>query len=436
MEFIKLVQQKDQKSDNLIIVGTVLLVILIMSAIVFWPNGPKHRLLAYLPESASFYIHWMSEDYFYKGFLAENELTQEIADLKNILQGDFLNLQEILWFQTDNNLANNNYLLRFSRLPRSSIEKLQQRYPEINIFSPQKNILLINDGTKIENLEVSDKGINYFDDGISFYWTKGKSPQFLGDIAALVEPAFSSESILVNWQKSQSKNQFSLLENKAVKNYDIKYFLTPRHFDIALGFNSVLSPDWSNKLSNGLLQNIIDSLPYYNLNQDAIERRILTDSMIWQKDDAWILASYKDFNVDILDFIRNFKVGEQNKVLSDGTAYVELVAADDQTIVEHQIGDQKVIQIDQVFSLNIGQQHYLGNKLELLAELIVEKYSLLDFFQFCGAWPDSNIGDFVYLKTDNLSAGQLKEYLLSNNINYFQAFSYSTGTISGLNICF
>lgn len=436
MEFIKLVQQKDQKSDNRIIIGTVLLVILIMSAIVFWPSGSSHRLLTFLPDNVSFYVHWTNKDYFNQSFLSNETLNREIEELKNVLSGDFLNLQEVLWFEIDNNSANNNYLLRFSRLPRSSVEKLQTRYPDFNIYSPQKNILLINKGNKIDDLQAAEPNGFNFAKGVSFYWVKNQAPQFLQDIAVFLEPAFYGDNILINWQSSQSQNRLALREQRPVDMYDIKYFLSPRDFDIALGFNSQLSETWSEQLSQEVLPSIFDSLPYYNLDKDVILERLLADSILWQKDDGWILASYQDFGLDILSFIQNLNVQEERAVLADGTAYIELVAAENQNIINHQIKGQTVRQIDKVFVVDIGQQHYLSNKLELIEQLLSTDYYLQDLFQSCGVLSDGKIGDFVYLNADVLSDGPLKNYLLANNLGNLQAFSYATGTISGINVCF
>jgi len=436
VDFLKLVQKKEQIADNKIIIATVILVVLIMSAIVFWPGASQHKLLTYLPEGASFYWHWTSKNYFSQDFLAQTEVDSRMDELKNILGSNFLNLQEVLWFQVDNNSANDNYLLRFSRLPRSYVRDLEDRRLDFRVYSPAKNILLINKGKSIDNLIANPDKTDYFDAGMSIYWQKNQAPDFLQELAGTLEPLFSTNDVLINWQKvSLQRNKLVLLEERAVGVKDFKNFFTPADFELAFGFGSQMSDDLAGKISNDLLKPFFDSLPYYHLSKTAIKERILKDTIVWQKGDGWLLASHQPFRENILDFIHNLKVEEVARVLSDGTAYTELVAAKDQTIIEQQINGQKILQIDQIFLWDIGEQHYLTNRREMIENLSSDNHYLVNILQDCVSM-DAQIGDFIYLATANLPTGQIKDYLLDNQVSKLEMFSFATGTISGLNICF
>ena len=123
-------------------------------------------------------------------------------------------------------------------------------------------------------------------------------------------------------------------------------------------------------------------------------------------------------------------------VLSDGTAYIELIAAEQQDIIEHQINDQQVSQIDQLFLWDIGDQHYLSNKKELIEELTTHNYHLASLLDDCLGQIDVRIGDFIYFNNKNILEGPIKNYLLNKNIDSLQMVSYATGTITGINICF
>jgi len=436
VDFLKLVQKKEQKIDNKIIVSTVVLVVLIMSVIVFWPTKQKQHLLTYLPANVSFYYHFTSKKELSQAFFAQEIVDTKTIELEKLLAGDFLNLQEVLWFQTIGDTTQDSYLLKFSRLPKSFLDNFAKKNSEFKASSPEKNILVITKGELAFDLAANQETQQYFSQGISIYWQKNQAPEFLNSLATIVEPIFIGEDVLLNLQKLPAgKNRLSLLEKRNSDLRDIKYFLTPEKFDSVLAFNSILSDEMAENISNNLLRTLFDSLPYYNLSTEVIKNRILSDSMIWQKSDGWILASDKTWQDSILDFMKTFKVKEVAKVLSDGTAYTELVASDEQAVIEHQINGQKVLQMDQLFIFDIGDQHYLSNKKDLIEELTLARHYLKDFLSDC-LDQEATVGDFVSLNSSDIPTGVIKDYLLTNNISSLKALSYTTGTVSGLNICF
>ena len=91
--------------------------------------------------------------------------------------------------------------------------------------------------------------------------------------------------------------------------------------------------------------------------------------------------------------------------------------------------------IDQIFLWDIGEQHYLTNRREMIENLSSDNHYLVNILQDCVSM-DAQIGDFIYLATANLPTGQIKDYLLDNQVSKLEMFSFATGTISGLNICF
>lgn len=437
MDFLKLVQKKEQKIDNKIIVSTVILVVLIMSVVVFWPTKQKQHLLTYLPANVSFYYHFTSKKELNQVFFAQEIVDTKTIELEKLLAADFLNLQEVLWFQTAGDTTQDSYLLKFSRLPKSFLDNFAKKNSEFKAFSPEKNILVLTKEELATDLAAKPETQEYFSQGISIYWQKNQVPEFLNSLVAIVEPVFIGEDVLLNLQKLPAGgNRLSLLEKRNLDFRDIKYFLSPKEFNSVLAFNSVLSDDLAENISDNLLKTLFDSLPYYNLSTEVIKNRILSGSMIWQKGDGWILASDKAWQDSILDFMKTFKVKEVSKVLADGTAYTELVASDEQAITEHQINGQKVFQIDQLFIFDVGDQHYLSNKKELIEELTLSRHYLKDFVSDCLAEPEVVVGDFVFLSSSDIPSGAIKDYLLTNNISSLKAVSYTTGTVSGLNICF
>jgi hypothetical protein len=435
VDFLNLVQRKEHKTDNKIIIATVFLVVLIMSSIVFWPTSSKYNLLTYLPDDTSFYYHFTNKDTFSDNFLNQEMPSEKILELEGVLGGNFLNLQEIIWFQVDGN-QDDNYLLRFSRLPKDILEDFATE-TSFRFASPQKNMLLISSGQELGLLEVDlDKNI-YFEKGISVYWQKNKSPEFLEEISTAVEPVFAGDDVLLNWQKlTKGKNKISLLENKTSELKDLKDFLMPEDFDLVFGFRNGINNLVPQNFSINMLKSLFDSLPYYNLNNEVIKNRILQDTIVWQKDDAWILASNTLWQEDILNFIDSFEVKEVPGVLSDGTAYIELVANSDQSTIEHQINGQKVLQIDELFIWDIGEQHYLSNSKKAIEDLTTHNNYLSGLLEDCSADLDSKIGDFMYFETKDIVEGKIKDYLVNNKINSLKMSSYATGSISGLNICF
>lgn len=437
MDFLKLIQQKEQKIDNKIIMAMVILVFLIMSAVVFWPTHKKNYLLAYLPDDASFYYHFTTKKDLTQAFFAKEIVQERTVELEKLLAGNFLNLQEVLWFQTAGDITNNSYLLKFSRLPKSFLDDLAKENSQLKAYSPEKNILLITEKDLVAPLLANEQKKIYFPQGASIYWQKNKAPEFLNSLASILEPVFQGEDLLLNWQKlSDGKTRLSLLENNQSDIKNIKYFLTPENFDSVLAFNKTLPDDLAENISTNLLKVFFDSLPYYNLSSQVLKSRILTDSIIWQDGETWLLASDKPWQDDILDFMKTLTVKEVPKVLSDGTAYTELVAADEQTIIEHQINGQMVQQIDQLFIWETQGKHYLSNKKELIAELTISKRYLKDLWFDCLDDAELSVGDFMSFTSQDIPAGVIKDYLLANNISSLKAISYATGTMSGLNVCF
>lgn len=437
MDFIKLVQKKEQILDNKLIIGLVFVIILIISVIIFWPRSSKHQLLSYLPPETSFYWHWTNKNYFSQDFWQIAEPNNRLKYLENVLGSNFFNLQEILWFQLEGNSVNNNYLLRFSRLPQSFVNDLQSKNPDLNIYNPQPNILLINRGKNLTSLTAELENKSYFSEGVSVYWQKNKAPDFLSELSVILEPLFSGQEVFINWQNDfQQINRVVLLDQNSTNIKNFKNFFIPSKFDLAFGFGKQIDNDLAENISNNLLKSFFDTLPYYNLSVEAIGERILNDALLWQDGDNWILASHQPFTENIFDFIKNLKVEETKKVLADGTAYTELVAAKDQDIQEHQINGQKILQIDEVFLWDIGEQHYLSNSQALMTDLSTGRHHLSDLLKNCSSNLTADIGDLLYLKTANLPDSQLKNYLTNHQITKLEMFSYATGTISGLNICF
>lgn len=437
MDFLKLIQQKEQKIDNKIIMAMVILLILIMSVVVFWPTHKKNYLLAYLPDNTSFYYHFTTKKDLAQAFFAKEIVQERTVELEKLLAGNFLNLQEVLWFQTSSDTTNNSYLLKFSRLPKSFLEDFAKENFQLKAYSPEKNILLITEKDLVAPLLANEQKQIYFSQGASIYWQKNKAPEFLNSLANILEPVFQGEELLLNWRKlPDGKTRLSLLEKNQSDIKNIKYFLTPENFDSVLAFNSSLGDDLAENISNSLLKAFFDSLPYYNLSSQVIKNRLLTDSIIWQDGEAWLLASDKPWQDNILDFMKTFKVKEVPKVLSDGTAYTELVASDEQTIIEHQINGQKVQQIDQLFIWETQGKYYLSNKKELIVELTTSRRYLKDLWFDCLDDTELEVGDFISFTSQDIPAGSIKDYLLANNITSLKAISYATDTMSGLNVCF
>jgi len=436
VDFLKLVQQKEQKIDNKIIIIVVFLLLVLISLIMFWPKDAKHNLLAYLPKNVSFYYHITDKKNISQPFFPQEIVQDRISELEDVLGNNFLNLQEIVWFQVDGSLDTNNYLLQFSRLPKSTIDDLATNYPNYIFYSPRKNVLLITQEELPVFVEASQEKEQYFFDGLSIYWKKNESPQFLDSLADVLEPIFVGDEVLLNWHAiSKTKHGLRFVENRVLRHKDIGGFLIPKNFDLAVAFTSDISDSLAKDITDNLLRTLFNSLPYYNLSTEVIKNKILSDSILWQRGEDWILASDSDWRDSILDFIKTIKTKEVSKVLADGTAYKELVAADDQAIVDYQINGQTVSQIDQLFIWDIDQEHYLSNSRQLIEELTSYNRYLNTLANDC-LGDDVSIGDFVYLDTQNIVDSPVRQYLLDNNINNLQMFSYTTGTISGLDVCF
>jgi len=86
--------------------------------------------------------------------------------------------------------------------------------------------------------------------------------------------------------------------------------------------------------------------------------------------------------------------------------------------------------------IDLAGRYYLSNQEELIKEVITNSRALKNSWQFCLSDQSLLVGDFIDLNFDKLADSSLKNYFLQHNINHLQALSYSTSTISTIELCF
>lgn len=435
MDFLKLVQKKENKLDNGIIIFSAIVLFSVIAGILLWPQRDKTSLVSYLPADTSFYLQfsdfkkqWSDDKRSEYPFL-DQSLEEHFTNLENILASNYLNLEEVVIFQLDREEKVDNYLLRFSRLPKSFVSDGQNISQDFNLYSLDKNVLLIAYQDFDYKTDYDKKEVLFDRPGLNLYWQKEKIASWLKEVSYWLEPLYTDNEIFVNLSLDNKNTRVFLLQNTTSDLKSTNSFIMPADFDIAFGF-------FNNDLQNELpIKEIIKSLPYTNISQDWINNRLLTDSLYFAKGESWILASYNDWVSDWSYLLSNVKLEEKNRSLSDGTVYVELLASADQGPQKHEINGQELWQIDNLWAWSIGDRHYLSNDRQMMENITSRNVYLDKFFANCMD-KQAILGDFLYIDKNNQENSALKQFLIDNNLEKLQITSYSSSTYQGLGLCF
>jgi len=447
VNFSQLFKEKSKFLDiKVILVIAVLIICLVITKL--WSVAPQLSARDFLPLNTSFFYEWTSQKSLTDNLppqliIFDDQLPMEKADFLRQNLGDlFDNLQEAIWFKVAGS-EEDNYLVKFSKLSSKSFKNWHEKHPEVIYYQPSDNILMLTDSVELIN---SIKGkiighftVNHLSKGINIYWQLNQPPDFLYNFSSFL--AYSSENpeIFMNIQSvGQKQNKVNLFQinNQPLDIEQNVLFKIPSDFDLAIGFNASSTESLSNFLNKNLLIPIYDGLPYYNLSNQKISQYFLGDNIIFQDDDGWLMINQEDYQQKTLDLADSFEVQEINKVLPDGTAYTELIASQEQTIVEHEFADQKYWQIDGLFGIQLENYYYLSNRQYLIEDLITSDKKINNLWADCLDNSSYRVRDFIFWPTDKLPDIPIKAYLEENNLQSLDIFSYYNSAITGLQWCF
>jgi len=427
----------DKKKINIKIVLVLLSFIIFIFLSIIIPNTSKVKMIDFLPEDSSFYYHWTNKDSFFNSFnnpFLDKQVSQEkIDNLDNIFNESFDNAQEIIWFRV-NNSKEDHFLVLFSRLPYNFFDELNS---DKYLFKRlDKRIVLVTKSKEllgnISLLSDSKFKINDFNSGINIYWQFDTAE----DILSNTFPLLSSKNTFVNISEKKNKQVINIFQknNEEFIKKDISLLQIPKDFDSIIGFSSSSTINFSNFVYNNILLSQFYSLPIYYSNDEELKDYFLRDNIIIQDENNYLVIN-KYNKYDLTNFFTSFSLTEVKKTLLDGTLYTELVFNEEEKKINHSFKEYNYWQMDNLFGIELNGYNYLSNRQYLIEDMLSD-YIYLDELWKEYINNEGSVEDFVYLKTNKLPDGELKEYLKENSINSLDILSYTNNISKGYIIIF
>ena len=425
---------------KILLVLAVLIVALLIA--MFWSDEPDVYAKDFLPDNTSFYYQWTNsqsiKDNPWHNFklFDNNQADLNLSTVLDILINSQSRLEELVWFKTGSD--ENHYLLRLSSLSQSYVDQLKTEHPELAFYRPNKKILLITTSPelidKLPKLLNNKFSVNNISSGISIYWHLDSAPEFLQKLSTWLQPMFVEPEIFVNFQNADSNlnkiNAWQVKDNN-LSEISNNFFVQTRRlkdFDNVIGMSASSTQAFDSFIETNLLQDQFNSLP-------ASKKYFFDNNIIWQHEDNWLMTSDQDWQALSLDLASSFDLQEVTKVLSDGTAYVELMASSSPEIIQHAYYEQNYWQIDGLYGAQRDSVYYLSNKQYLIEDILSSDYMLRSIWVDCFE-NNNQINDFVVWQTNKLNNSSIKEYLESQDINSIRFVSYSNDDINGWQLCF
>ncbi|MBT6690979.1 hypothetical protein HOB10_01445 [Candidatus Parcubacteria bacterium] len=449
MNFLKLVKKKEKKFDFKIVIALLVLAILLFLVRFLAPQSNVYAR-DFLPQDTTFYFQWTNQKVLLQNeadntrFFDTSVPQEHLETLQGILGKDFSNLKEVIWFRTESAQDVNHYLVRFSSLPGKFLDSLQNSNPDYFYFQPSRDILLISEsdalGQSLPELIVKRFTVNYIDQGLNIYWFPGSKPEFLSSWDNLLPEQLLARDIFINLQTTKGHVRLNLyqtrLEGGSHKPHPLSGARLLADFDLMAGFQASSTEFATNFISRDIILQLYNALPYYNLNQEEINNYILSDSILIQDGAGWLLVGKDDWQGLAIDLAHDFELQEVSKLLPDGTTYIELLAGEEQPVLEHEFSQLKYWQIDGLYGISLDNMYYLSNEAFLLEGIINNNRPLSSVFGDCLSDSSYEIGDFISLEVDQVPASSLRDYLETKNIGTLDIFSYQNSTVEGLQLCF
>ena len=401
----------------------------------------------FLPPDTNFYYHWSNQ-----AALSENSTKlfdtivpeEHLKHLQGTVGVGFDDLEEVIWFTTEAAPENNHYLLRFSKLPSKYLDNLQNSKLDYHLWQPSDNILLLSDSAtaneSLPGLVVPHFTINNINQGINIYWSPGYQPGFLSVWDDWLPKHVLARDVFVNLQSVGGHLRLNLYQLRSVDSPNRAHRLStarlPDNFGVISGFQASSTAVGGDFISRDIILPLYDALPYYNLNQQEIKDYILSDNILVQDKQDWLLVGEDDWQSMAMSLAKDFELQEVTKSLPDGTTYIELIANEEQLAMVHDFEQWQYWQIDGLYGISLDNLHYLSNQPSLLEDIIINSRPLKSLFGDCLYDHSYQIGDFLKFNTNQVADSSIKTYLSSKNIVWLELFSYQNSVVEGLQLCF
>lgn len=408
----------------------------------FWSVKSEVYAFDLLPPETNFYYEWPDKDTFdlelsqNVPFLELSAPNSHLNDIKVLLGNRFIDVEEIVWFQVKQN-DEDYYLIRLRSLSDKFIENLQNSQSKYKLRKARDGVLFVytQEDLLLPDLVDGRFSVNHIKKGNNIYWQIEDSPDFLVDFSDNIKPFVKYQDTYLNIE-SNSLNLFQIYNESSVLDNRFSDILFPQDFDILLGLRASSTESMVNYISNQVILANFNNLPYFNLTQDKFNDYFLSDSVLWQRADDWLLIKQDDWWPLITDLASSLQLEEKKSLLPDGTAYVELVVKENQLTQHFKYMGHELWQIDDIFGTNIDRNFYISNNRNVLENLISQNVNLHTFSQVCAPAGDYSVLDILWWDNNKLKNSALKDYFISKNIPNLHIFTYQNSVIRGINWCF
>lgn len=407
----------------------------------FWSVKSDIYAYDFLPQDTIFYYEWPKDDFFDLKLKEEIDLLdlsvpqEHFLSIKTLLSKKFVDVQEIVWFRVGQN-DEDYYLLRFRSISDKFVADLQQSQDKYKFRKVADDVLLVytEQDLILPELVTRRFSINHIKEGNNIYWQIGDEPDFLLKTSETIKPFLSFKDVYLNIQED-SLNLFQIYNEEQIVDDKFSDILFPQNFDLLVALRASSTEGMLNYIGNQVIMANFNNLPYFNLTQDKFDDYFLKDSVLWQKEDDWLLVRQIDWWPLVTDLSDSLELAEQRSLLPDGTVYTELVVKEDPSVQHFEYLDHALWQIDGLFGANIGQNYYLSNSRQVLESLISQQNNFAALLDACIPNSDYTLLDFAWWDSNKLKNVALKDYLLSKNIDHLKVFSYQNSIIRGINWC-
>lgn len=444
MKFIDFSSIKNKNVLELLLALTIIVIVFVIS--LFWSIKPEVYARDFLPQSTVFYYESVDVENFGSqnnyNLFDYNVAKAQLDIVANILSKYLVEPENFIWFKVENS-EENSYLVRLSSYPNNLVENLRSNHPEFYYNRLNKNILLISESENIANNPakqvVAKFNTNYTDKGTNIYFDLRYTPEFLQKISASLERIVDSSDIFINL--SDNNINFYKINQPQATNLasgqpDLyNYARQPENFDFAIGTGHKSALNSEEFITKDILLPIFNSLPYHNLNFDDLKQYFLEESIVWQREDSWLIAKNIDWQPLAGQFAKTFEIQEKKKLLPDGTLYIEYVSSGSPTITNHQYKEQSYWQIDSLYGWQADTVYYLANNEDMIKEIIDKNRPMSETLSNCSRDKNYFLSDFIILNTDKLPEGDFKTYLSSKNIKKLNMFGYFNYVSTGVLLC-
>ncbi len=417
----------------------LLAVIVVAGLLVFWFSlQPNIKARDFLPDNTSFYFEWSdsrawtrADIWPFKDVLLQGP-EQNLIKLQDILEDNFQQLQEIVWFKLEGD-EQDYYLLKFNNpLRKKQVEQINNKDETQKVWQIKHDVYLLSPTDSLIN-QLPKQIVNKFSlasgrEGINIYFNLSQTPAWLSFFGEFLQNRFQSNDTFVNLDFNHDQIDIFQSATTTSQDKDWQHWQLPNDFEAVMAFGDDAPDDF---VKHQLWPVLLTDFPSYYFEEFSSQ---LANSLLVVDDQRWLVASTTDWQQLVNDYANTFGVEEQEKLLPDRTRYIELVRKEDFIVANKEFVGSKYWQAGEFFGTSLADRHYLSNSEEFIQETIVGRQLSDGLWQNCLS-EDIKIDSFMFVKAKLADKIGLKQ-VFNGKVQQVGLYSYHNLQVSGLKLCY